>query len=67
MIVDTGDYVGVANDTEKEPVAIINPDNYENDGQHLPDLPLANDCEYLRVGRTHHDPPPNCWLWADFP
>lgn len=44
MVMDTGDYVGVNNDPEKDPVAIINPDNLEQEGDQLQDLPLANDC-----------------------
>lgn len=43
MVVDTDDYVGVANDPEKDPVAIINPDQLEQDADQLQDLPLATD------------------------
>lgn len=43
MVMDTGDYVGVDNDPEKDPVAIINPDNLEQEAEQLQDLPLAND------------------------
>lgn len=41
MVVDTGDYV--SHDPEKEPVAIISPDNLEPEADQLQDLPLAND------------------------
>lgn len=54
MVVDTDDYVGVANAPEKDSVAIINPDGLEqgdSDAQ-LQDLPLANDCT-LPVDRSH--------------
>jgi ubiquitin carboxyl-terminal hydrolase 7 len=44
MVVDTDDYVGAPELTEKEPVAIINPDNLDNDVDQLQDLPLATDC-----------------------
>lgn len=46
MVVDTDDYVGVANAPEKDSVAIINPDGPEqgDSDQQLQDLPLANDC-----------------------
>lgn len=43
MVVDTGDYVGVDNDSEKGPVAIISPDSMEQEADQLQDLPLAND------------------------
>lgn len=43
MVVDTDDYVGVANEPEKEPVAIINPDNLDQEAEQLQDLPLATD------------------------
>ncbi|KAG7118195.1 hypothetical protein HYQ44_005338 [Verticillium longisporum] len=42
MVMDTDDYVGIPNESEKEPVAIINPDN-DNDIDNLQDLPLATD------------------------
>ncbi|KAH6696852.1 ubiquitin carboxyl-terminal hydrolase [Plectosphaerella plurivora] len=45
MVVDTDDYVGAPELTEKEPVAIINPDNLDNDVDQLQDLPLATDYE----------------------
>ena len=44
VVMDTGDYVGVDNDPEKDPIAIINPDNSEQESDQLQDLPLANDC-----------------------
>lgn len=44
MVVDTDDYVGSANAPEKEPVAIINADQLEQETDQLQDLPLANDC-----------------------
>lgn len=43
MVVDTDDYVGVADVSEKEPIAIINPDNLDTDADQLQDLPLATD------------------------
>lgn len=43
MVVDTDDYVGVPNLSEKDPVAIINPDNIDEDTEHLQDLPMADD------------------------
>ncbi|KID87115.1 Peptidase C19, ubiquitin carboxyl-terminal hydrolase 2 [Metarhizium guizhouense ARSEF 977] len=50
MVVDTDDYVGVANAPEKDSVAIINPDGLEqgDSDQQLQDLPLANDYEAMR-------------------
>ena len=47
MVMDTGDYVGVGNDPEKDPVAIINPDNLDQEADQLQDLPLATDREFL--------------------
>lgn len=44
MVVDTGDYVGMDDISEKDPVAIINPDDLDQDEDHLQDLPVANDC-----------------------
>ena len=45
MIMDTDDYIGVANEPEK--VAIINPDNLEQgEVDQLQDLPMANDRAY---------------------
>lgn len=44
MVVDTDEYVG-GPDSEKEPIAIINPDNLDNEVEQLQDLPLATDCE----------------------
>lgn len=48
MVVDTDDYVGVANAPEKDSVAIIKPDGLEqgDSDQQLQDLPLANDCMF---------------------
>ncbi|KAF4120217.1 ubiquitin carboxyl-terminal hydrolase 7 [Geosmithia morbida] len=48
MLMDTGDYVGVDNDPEKDPVAIINPDNLEQEGDQLQDIPLATDHDAMR-------------------
>ncbi|KAK2601922.1 ubiquitin-specific protease ubp15 [Conoideocrella luteorostrata] len=50
MVVDTDDYVGVANAPEKDHVAIINPDSLEqgDSDQQLQDLPLANDYEAMK-------------------
>lgn len=45
MVMDTDDYIGVADEPEK--VAIINPDNLEqSEVDQLQDLPLANDRAY---------------------
>lgn len=45
MVVDTSDYVDVDTENEKEPVAIINPDNLGQDELQIEDeKPLANDC-----------------------
>lgn len=54
MVVDTDDYVGVANAPEKDSVAIINPEGLDqgDSDQQLENLPLANDC-MLPVDRTH--------------
>lgn len=44
MVVDTSDYVDVDTENEKEPVAIINPDNLGQDEDRIDDdRPLAND------------------------
>lgn len=43
MVVDSDDYVGLANDPEKDPVAIISPDSLDQDQDQLQDLPLATD------------------------
>lgn len=43
MVVDSGDYVGVANEPDKEPVAIINPDSTDGEADQLQDLPMADD------------------------
>jgi ubiquitin carboxyl-terminal hydrolase 7 len=48
MVVDTGDYVGVDHDPEKEPVAIISPDSLEQQADQLQDLPLATDHEAMK-------------------
>lgn len=46
MVMDTDDYIGVADEPEK--VAIINPDNLEqSEVDQLQDLPLANDRAYF--------------------
>lgn len=47
MVVDSGDYVGVANEPDKEPVAIINPDSTDGEADQLQDLPMANDRTFL--------------------
>ncbi|KAM0601550.1 hypothetical protein ACHAP1_008588 [Verticillium nonalfalfae] len=47
MVMDTDDYVGIPNESEKEPVAIINPDN-DHDIDNLQDLPLATDHEAMK-------------------
>jgi hypothetical protein len=45
MVMDTDDYIGVADEPEK--VAIINPDNLEqSEVDQLQDMPLANDRAY---------------------
>jgi ubiquitin carboxyl-terminal hydrolase 7 len=47
MVMDTDDYISVAN--EPENVAIINPDNLEHgEADQLQDLPMANDRAYPR-------------------
>lgn len=44
MIVDTSDYVDVDTENEKEPVAIINPDNLSQDELQTEEMkPPAND------------------------
>lgn len=44
MVVDTSDYVDVDTENEKEPVAIINPDNLGQDEELVEEnRPLAND------------------------
>jgi ubiquitin carboxyl-terminal hydrolase 7 len=48
MVMDTGDYVGVGNDPEKDPVAIINPDNLDQEADQLQDLPLATDHDAMK-------------------
>ncbi|KAF7559047.1 hypothetical protein G7046_g5116 [Stylonectria norvegica] len=48
MIVDSGDYVGVANEPDTDPVAIINPDSPEGEADQLQDLPQANDHDAMR-------------------
>lgn len=52
MVVDSDDYVGIPTESEKEPVAIINPDHLDNDADQLQDLPLATD----RTFRSPHSP-----------
>ncbi|KAI8304182.1 ubiquitin carboxyl-terminal hydrolase [Colletotrichum asianum] len=47
MVVDTDEYVG-GPDSEKEPIAIINPDNLDNEVEQLQDLPLATDYEAMK-------------------
>ncbi|VUC34971.1 unnamed protein product [Clonostachys rosea] len=48
MVVDTGDYLDVDNDPEKDPVAIISPENLDQEADQLQDLPLANDYEAMK-------------------
>lgn len=48
MVVETDEYVG-GPDAEKEPVAIINPDNLDNEAEQLQDLPLASDCKNTKT------------------
>ncbi|KAK7398289.1 ubiquitin-specific protease ubp15 [Neonectria punicea] len=48
MVMDTDDYVNVANEPDKDPVAIINPDNLEPEADQLQDLPMANDHDAMR-------------------
>lgn len=43
MVVDTDEYVSVTNESEKESIAIINPDNLDSESDQLQDLPLATD------------------------
>ncbi|KAI5461141.1 hypothetical protein BGZ63DRAFT_228114 [Mariannaea sp. PMI_226] len=47
MVIDAQDYIGVANEPDKD-VAIINPDNLEKEADQLQDLPLANDYNAMR-------------------
>lgn len=42
MVMDTDDYVGVANEPDKDPVAII-PETLDQEADQLQDLPMAND------------------------
>lgn len=49
MVVDTEDYVGVANEPDKDPVAIINPDSPDGSADQLQDLPMANDRASLQA------------------
>jgi hypothetical protein len=44
MVVDTPDYDGFDDMSEKEPIAIISPDPADMDTDRLQDLPLATDC-----------------------
>lgn len=50
MIMDADDYVGVLDAPDKEPVAIISPDNLDQveTSQQLQDLPLADDHEAMK-------------------
>jgi ubiquitin carboxyl-terminal hydrolase 7 len=48
MVIDTGDYVDVDSGLEKDPVTIINPDNLEQEGDQLQDLPLADNYESMK-------------------
>ena len=43
MVVDSEDYVGTANAPDPDHVAIINPDNLDNETDQLQDLPKATD------------------------
>ena len=62
MVIDSDDYGVGANEADQEPVAIINPDNLENEVDQLQDLPKANDREFgLRLARPRvPTPPPSC-------
>lgn len=51
MEVDTAEYVDDSNIMEKEPVAIINPDNLDQEADQLQDLPMANDCTFSSGAR----------------
>lgn len=45
MVVDTqDDYVVQSAENEKDQLAIINPDNLENDAEQVENVPLATDC-----------------------
>ncbi|PHH89821.1 hypothetical protein CDD83_5201 [Cordyceps sp. RAO-2017] len=50
MVMDADDYVGVADPSEKDPVAIISPENLDqaDAGHQLQDLPMANDHEAMK-------------------
>jgi hypothetical protein len=54
MVMDTDDYVGVGNDPEKDPIAIITPDEPESD-QPL-DEPLATDRQLNHPNSTPSPP-----------
>jgi hypothetical protein len=45
MMLDSDEYVGVANEPDKEQVATITADNADTDTDQLQDLPVASDCE----------------------
>ncbi len=49
MVVDSADF-----GADKEPVAIISPDNVEQEADQLQDLPLANDCMSLKTVSHAH-------------
>lgn len=46
MEVDAPEYVDVSSIADRDSVAIINPDNADQDADALQDLPLATDCTY---------------------
>lgn len=47
MVMDTDDYVGVANEPDKDPVAII-PETLDQEADQLQDLPMANDHDAMK-------------------
>lgn len=63
MVVDTADYVGVDNNSEKGPVAIISSDNLEQEADQLQDLPLANDRTSFLENHMHREK--SFWEMAD--
>ena len=50
MLVDPDEYVIGPPENEKDDLAVINPDELNNDDvEQLPSLPLADDCMYIRI------------------
>jgi hypothetical protein len=50
MLVDPDEYVIGPPESEKDDLAVINPDELNNDeADQIPGLPLANDCQSLKI------------------